>query len=178
MRYSSYLAQLKFFNANVNKTKSKPTIVAMANSLITLFHHKDSVTDIKKTLSDIIELLDLINHENYSDYMLPKWAICLNLVKKFDKEFTVSSKQSDMIINTISVVSYFFYKPSRLKRLVSYNEHYGVYLVEYPIPSSVDFHYICNYWHGEQGKMRVDYIKWISRHFKLILKELENSTQT
>ncbi len=177
---SVYAEQLEFFKANVDKTKRKSTIVAMTNALRLRFENR-SPEDIKETLTESIKIFNLINHENAHTYMLPNRAICSNLVKKFDNTLGHLSQPSDMIINTISVVSYFFYKSSKIKGIIDIHENFydkSVRVVEYPIPSNVDFYSIGNYWYGEQGKMRVDFTMWLNRHFKLILKELENSTQT
>lgn len=175
MNHSTYTKQLAFFNDNIYKTKTKPTIVDMVGTLMAMFSRRNTVSDIKETLTAAINVFDLINHENYGDYMLPNRAICSNLVKAFDKTLGNSIQPSDMIVDTISVISYFFYKNSKIKDLVDCNDQNDVYLVKYPIPSNVEFYSISNYWHGEQGKMRVDYIMWLNRHFKLILKVLETT---
>ena len=169
---STFTKQIAFFNANVTKTKSKRTIVSMADSLLAMFNHK-TLTDITDTLRAAISVLDLIDYENYGSYMLPNRAICSNLVKLFDKN-TDNLTPGDMIINVIGTVSYYFYKNGNFQNLITYYDLKDVYLVEYPITTTKNFYTIENYWSVEQGTLRVDYIMWLNRHFKLILKELEN----
>lgn len=174
MSYSKkqYERQIAFFNANITKTKTKPTIVAMADALRTMFINH-TLIDIKGTLVAAINVFDKIDSENYGSYMQSGRAICSNLAKIFENNYGYLSKPSKLITSTISVVSYFFYKSGKFNDLVIHNDRMDVYLVEYPIPSNVEFYTIDNYWQGEQGTMRIDYIKWLNRHFKLILIELE-----
>lgn len=142
-------AQLKYFNAHVNKNLTPEQITEFSK----YFSDSDHVSF--DTLVSEIEATDFTT-------IVSKYGICAEVANlKLNEPYNLSRFG---LFSVIARLSYLFYSEfSYLSEIANERAR----KVNYPIPSDKHFN-ITNKWVGFQLIRRLKYINWLTRQFKLI----------
>ena len=140
-------AQLKYFNAHLNKDLTAKQIDVM------LVDGPDY-----KSLDDLIKDIESTDFTTISS----EHGICNEL----DKLTWLN------IYTIIAKLSYFFYIDFADLSSITFEAYDGK--LYYPIPSVKDYEDVSDKWKGLQLVRRLKYIKWLTRQFKLMSAELKS----